>query len=165
MAAGWQVWELWSAEPWVVQVLCDRYRVPFVSRPPLSPVLLPLLNCTPSSIRGLALAAAAEDLQQKDAIELASFDPGYYSCLFVTLKVTGSWQPVIDISRLNRFVWVSSFLWRPLSQVSSLFVQGTGWCPSTFRMPTWRFLSIQTLTGSFSFVWAITLFRSNKYIT
>ena len=35
--------------------------------------------------------------------------PGLYSRLFVTLKVTGGWRPVIDLSRLNSWVDVSHF--------------------------------------------------------
>ena len=34
---------------------------------------------------------------------------GFYSRLFVTPKVTGGWRPVIDLSRLNRFVQLSHF--------------------------------------------------------
>ena len=108
LAAHWQIWESWGAEPRVVQVLKIGYRVPFVSRP-LSPVPLPLPSYFPSSIRGLALTAAVEDLRLKDAIEPASSEPGYYSRLFVTPKVTGGWRPVIDLYRLNRFISVSRF--------------------------------------------------------
>ena len=35
--------------------------------------------------------------------------PGFYSRLFVTPKVTGGWRPVIDLSRLNGWVELSSF--------------------------------------------------------
>ena len=67
---------------------------------------LPLPSYSPSSIGELALAAAVVDLRQKDAIELVSSDPGYYSRLFVTPKVIGGWRPVIDLSHLNRFIKV-----------------------------------------------------------
>ena len=49
------------------------------------------------------------DLREKGAVELAPSGPGYYSCIFVTPKVTGGWRPVIDLSRLNRSVLVSRF--------------------------------------------------------
>ena len=39
----------------------------------------------------------------KGAIEPASPGPGFYSRLFVTLKVTGDWRPVINLSCLSRF--------------------------------------------------------------
>ena len=109
LAARWEVWESWGAEPWVVQVLNVGYQVPFVSRPPLSPVPLPLPSNSPTSVRGLALSAAVTDLHTKDAIESASLEPGFYSRLFVTPKVTGGWRPVIDLSRLNHFVRLSPF--------------------------------------------------------
>ena len=62
LAAHWEVWELWGADPWMVQVLHYGYWVLFCSRPPLSCVPLPLLCYTPTSIQGLALAAAVVDL-------------------------------------------------------------------------------------------------------
>ena len=109
LAVCWRVWESWGADPWVVQVLQDGYKVLFVSRPPLSPVPLPFPSYSPSSIRWLALVAAVVDLQAKYAIEPASSSPGYYSRLSVTPKVTGGWHPVIDLSCLNCFVRVSPF--------------------------------------------------------
>ena len=100
-------WEVW--EPWVVQVLKEGYSIPFLSRPRLSSTPVPLPSYSPSSIRGLALSAAVADLQSKAVIEPASSEPGFYSRLFVTPKVTGGWRPVIDLSRLNHFVQLSPF--------------------------------------------------------
>ena len=74
-----------------------------MSHPPLSPVPLPLPSCSPSSVRGLALAAAVINLHTKDAIEPVSSSPGYYSRLFVTPNVTGGWRPVINLSRHQPF--------------------------------------------------------------
>ena len=105
----WRVWESWGADCWVVEVLRFGYRVPFLAAPPLSNVPIPLPSYSPSSIRGLALTAAVADLHEKGAIELAPPSPGYYSCLFVTPKVTGGWWPVIVHSCLNRSVRVSHF--------------------------------------------------------
>ena len=98
-----------GADPWVVQVLCFGYIIPFHSPPPLSSTPIPLPSYTPSSIRGMALAAAVKDLLSKGAIEPSSSGPGFYSRLFVTPKVTGSWRPVIDLSFLNQFVRLSHF--------------------------------------------------------
>ena len=96
-------------DAWVVQVLRFGYQIPFLSRPSLSRVSLSLPSYSPSSIRGIALAAAVVDLQEKEAIEPAPSSPGYYSRLFVTPRVTGGWRPVIDLSHLNRSVAVSHF--------------------------------------------------------
>ena len=98
-----------GADPWVVQVLRFGYRIPFRSLPSLSRVPLPLPSYSPSSIRGIALSAAAVNLQEKGAIEPAPSSPGFYSRLFVTPKVTGGWCSVIDLSLLNRSVDVSHF--------------------------------------------------------
>ena len=48
-------------------------------------------------------------LISKGAVELAPPSPGYYSCLFVVWKATGSWRPVIDLLRLNPFVQPTRF--------------------------------------------------------
>ena len=55
-------------------------------------------------VNNTALTAAVAYLQSKGAIESASLEPGFYSRLFVTPKVTGGWRPVIDLSHLNCFV-------------------------------------------------------------
>ena len=109
MGLRWEVWAAWGADPWVVEVLRSGYRVPFRSRPPLSAVPIPLPSYTPSSIRGLALSSAVEDLLLKEAVEPAPPSSGFYSRLFVTPKVTGGWRPVIDLSRLNGWLDVSRF--------------------------------------------------------
>ena len=75
----------------------------------LSPVPFPLLSYSLTSIWGLALSAAVTDVQMKDAIEPTFSEPRFYSRLFVTPKVTGGWRPIIDLSRLNRFVRLSPF--------------------------------------------------------
>ena len=103
------MWESLGADLWVVQVLCFGYIIPFHSSPPLSSTPIPLPSYTPSSIRGMALAAAVKDLLLKGAIEPSSSGPGFYSRLFVTPKVTSGWRPVIDLSFLNRFVRLSHF--------------------------------------------------------
>ena len=72
LASRWEVWESWGAEPWAVQVLKVGYLLPFVSLPPLSPSPVPLPSYSHTSFRWLALTAAVAELQDKDAIELAS---------------------------------------------------------------------------------------------
>ena len=70
------------------------YWVPFVSAPPLSPVLVPLPSYSPSSIKRKALQGEIEALIDKGVVELAPLSPGYYSCLFVVQKASGFWGPV-----------------------------------------------------------------------
>ena len=51
-----------------------------------------------------------ESLLQKGAIELAPLPSlGYYSRLFVVMKASGSWRPVIDLSLLNLKVLKTPF--------------------------------------------------------
>ena len=92
-----------------MEVLRFGYWVPFLVTPPLSDVTIPPRSYSPSSIRGLALSAAVVDLSSKGAIEPAPLSPGFYSCLFVTPKVTGGWRSVIDLSCFNQSVRVSHF--------------------------------------------------------
>ena len=96
-------------EDWVFQVLWDGYRILFLSSPPLSPVLVHLPSYSPSSILGKALAAEIAALSGKGAIESTPPTPGYYSRVFVVLKASGSWRPIIDLSCLNRLAVFSKF--------------------------------------------------------
>ena len=93
----------------MVQVLREGYILPFHSHSPLSSTPITLPSYSPFSIQGLTLVAAVDDLLSKGAIEPASPGPGFYSRLFVTPKVTGGWRLVIDLSCLNRFLWLSHF--------------------------------------------------------
>ena len=59
---------------------------------------------------GKALVQEVESLLQKGAIELAPLPSlGYYSRLFVVMKASGSWRPVIDLSCLNLKVLKTPF--------------------------------------------------------
>ena len=93
----------------MVQVLRQGYQIPFLNHPPLSPVPICLPSYSPSSIKGKALASEVEALILKGAVELAPSDPGYYSRVFVTLKASGAWRPIIDLSILNKMVRFTKF--------------------------------------------------------
>ena len=59
----------------------------------------------PPHHRDKALAQVVESLLQKGAIELAPLPSlGYYSRLFIVMKASGSWLPVMDLSLLNLIV-------------------------------------------------------------
>ena len=119
-----------GVDPWVVEVLCWGYRVPFLSVPTLSkdPILYP--SYSPSSIRGKALDAEVLSLIEKGAVELAPLpSPGFYSRLFVVMKASGSWRPVIDLSLLNLKVIKTSFKMETL-QLVLLSVQKGNWMVS-----------------------------------
>ena len=105
-------------DSWVVEVLREGYRIPFRSSPTLSREPIPFTVYCPNTIRGKALAQEVEPLLQKGAIELAPLPSlGYYSCLFVVMKASGSWRPVIDLSLLNLKVLKTPFKMETLQSV------------------------------------------------
>ena len=95
----------------MVTVLRDGYRVPFNdSPPPLShtPVSFPTYRA--GSPWAQALRQEIEVMLAKGALEIARDPgPGFYSRLFLVEKASGGWRPVIDLSRLNDFVQLTSF--------------------------------------------------------
>ena len=130
MSLQWQVWSDKGADPWVVEVLRWGYRIPFRVVPTLSKEPIPFPSYGPSSIRGKALDADLLSLVEKGAVELAPLpSPGYYSRLFVVMKASGSWRPVIDLSSLNLKVLKTPFKMETLQSVL-LSVQRGGWMVS-----------------------------------
>ena len=111
-------------------VLRLGYRVPFLSPPPLSPILVPMPSYNPLSTKGVALEEATLGLIAKGSVELAPLpSPGFYSRLFVVWKTSGSWRLVIDLSHLNRFVDVSHFQMETIQSVL-LSVRRDDWMAS-----------------------------------
>ena len=93
-----------------MEVLREGYRIPFRRAPILSGEPIPFSAYCPNSIQGKALEQVVESLLQKGAIELAPLPSlGYYSRLFVVMKASGSWRPVIDLSLLNLKVLKTPF--------------------------------------------------------
>ena len=109
----------------MVEVLRVGYCLPFLSTPPLSNAPLPMPSYSPTSIKGAALEEVTLALVAKGAVELAPLpSPGFYSCLFVVWKTSGSWRPVIDLSHLNRFMDVSHFQMETIQSVLLSVRQG-----------------------------------------
>ena len=105
----WSAWRDREADPWVVEVLREGYRIPLSVTPPLAKEPVSISSYAPSSIKGRALAEEIESLVEKGAVELAPPSPGFYSRVFVVLKASGAWRPIIDLSFLNRFVVGNKF--------------------------------------------------------
>ena len=117
-------------DPWVVEVLREGYRIPFRRTPVLSREPIPFPAYCPNSIRGEALEQEVPSLLQKGAIEPAPLpSPGFYSRLFVTLKASGSWRKIIDLSRLNLMVLKTPFKMETL-QSTLLSVRRGDWMVS-----------------------------------
>ena len=111
LSLHWQAWRDRGADPWVVEVLREGYRIPFLRPPPLSAEPIPMPSYAPTSIKGAALEEVTLALIAKGAVKLAPLpSPGFYSRLFVVWKTSWSWQPVIDLSLLNRMETIQSVL-------------------------------------------------------
>ena len=107
-----------------MEVLREGYRIPFLRSPTLSAKPIPMPSYAPTSIKGAALEVTLA-LIAKGAVELAPLpSPGFYSCLFVVWKASGSWRPVIDLSLLNHFVDVSHFRMETIQSVILSVRQG-----------------------------------------
>ena len=101
-----------------MEVLRWGYRIPFRRAPTLSREPIPYPAYCPNSIRGKALEGEVSSLLEKGAVELAPLPSlGYYSRLFVVMKASGSWRPVIDLSLLNLKVLKTSFKMETLQSV------------------------------------------------
>ena len=83
-------------DAWVVEVLREGYQIPFLSPPPLSSAPVSFDSYAPGSIRGRALEVELEALVEKGTVELAPPTPGFYSRMFVVLKASGAWRPIIS---------------------------------------------------------------------
>ena len=130
MSLHWQVWSDKGADPWVVEVLRWGYQIPFRRALVLSREPIPFPAYCHNSIRGKALEGEVQALLAKGAIELAPLpSPGYYSRLFVVLKASGAWRPVIDLSLLNLRVQQTSFKMETLQSVL-LSVRAGDWIVS-----------------------------------
>ena len=119
LAPHWRRWQAIGAETWVVTVLRDGYRVPFLDSPPH-------LSCTPVSFptyragspRAQALWQEIEGMLAKGALEIArDLGPGFYSRFFLVEKASGGWRPVIDLSHLNEFVLLTPFKMETVASV------------------------------------------------
>lgn len=114
----WRVWDSHSVDPWVVQVLKEGYEVPFLARVPLSPVPQEFPSYLGNQDKFLALQKEVYSLRGKHAIEeVQDRSPGFYNHLFLVMKVSGDWRPVLDVSRLNGYVRKTKFSRTVLSAI------------------------------------------------
>ena len=71
------MWRDRGADTWVVEVLREGYRIPFLVHPVLSEAPTHMDSYSPQSIKGEALQREIKALVQKGAVEPASPSPGY----------------------------------------------------------------------------------------
>ena len=112
-------WQATGAESWMLYVLQDGYRIPFLdSHPPFArtPISFPTYQSGPP--RSLVLGQEIEKMLAKDALEIVlDPGPGFNSRLFLVEKATGGWHPVIDLSQLNGFVQQTPFKMETVASV------------------------------------------------
>ena len=91
LSVHWRHWQSTGASSWVLSVLRDGYRTPFLdSPPPLSRTPISFPKYRAGSPRSLALRQEVEKMFSKDALEIVlDPGPGFYSRLFLVEKVTG----------------------------------------------------------------------------
>ena len=86
----WQAWRAGGVVPWVVEVLREGYRIPFLRPPPLSTGLIPMPSYAPTSIKGAALGEVTLTFITMGAVELAPLpSPGFSSRRFSSLEDLG----------------------------------------------------------------------------
>ena len=99
-----------SSDPEVLAIVQEGFLIPFHHKPPLS--RRPVFTSPPSDhTKFLLLQDEVQALLCKDAIEMVinHHSPGFYSRLFLVTKKNGKLRPVIDLSSLNKFVFIRKF--------------------------------------------------------
>ena len=96
-----QDWAKITDDKWVLSVIRDGYRIPFLERPILSPD--PVFFQQPLSQH---LEEEVASLLSKGAVEeIIPECPGHYSRIFLVPKKNGKLRLIIDLSALNHFVY------------------------------------------------------------
>ena len=112
-------------DPWVLKVVKEGYQVPFHHNPPLSPVPLDFPSYRGNPEKFLALQEEVSQLIKKEAIEeVKDNSPGFYNRLFLVMKASGKWRPVLDVSRLNDYVVKTKFSMETTQSVLDSIQQG-----------------------------------------
>ena len=114
----WRAWERYQIDPWVLSVLKEGYKIPFHQPPPLSPIPQEFPSYLGNQEKHSSLQKEVLDMINKGAIEEISYiDPGFYNRLFLVQKASGAWRPVLDVSRLNKFVIKTKFSMETIQSV------------------------------------------------
>ena len=114
-------------DPWVVQVLRDGYQIPFLSNrwPPLTQIPREFPSYLGNPEKFSILRREVEDMLEKKVLELVDAqEPAFYNRLFLVPKASGKWRPVLDVSRLNKFVETSKFSMETPQTVQELVREG-----------------------------------------
>ena len=106
----------------MLNIITNGYVLPFISKSNL--VRAPLIRSGYKALqKELVLTSCIQSLLSRNAIEKVENvkSPGFYSRLFLVPKPQQRWRPVIDLSRLNKFLLVERFkMETPVFQFTSL---------------------------------------------
>ena len=106
----WQVWQRLVANPRAVSILKQGYSLPFRLRPPLTRV--PIIQSSYANpVKSRSLKEALISLQGKLVVEpvLVRSSLAFYNRLFLVPKPENKWRPILDLSRLNKFLKTGTF--------------------------------------------------------
>ena len=98
-----------GVEKWVLEVVSQGYKIPFTTQPPLSLAPIPFSTYQKGSDKEIALGQEVLAMLNKNALQLAPTDPGFYSQIFVVQKPNSKWRPIIDLSILNKYLSLTPF--------------------------------------------------------
>ena len=105
-----QVWQRLGANPRAVSILKEGYSLPFKLRPPLTRV--PIIQSSYANpVKSRFLKEALISLQGKLVVEpvLVRSSLAFYNRLFLVPKPENKWRPILDLSRLNKFLKTGTF--------------------------------------------------------
>ena len=110
-------WREISDSNWIVQT-ARGYRLELVRQPPSTP---------PPWQTQLSVAQQEilnQEVLQKRAIEECHDQGGFYSSLFIVPKKDGGWRTIINLKRLNRYLWIQHFKMESVYSVRDVLHRG-----------------------------------------
>ena len=141
----WQVWESLFCHPRVVQILRWGYQIILQSNSPMSVHLLIQSDYKGQEKHGYLKDCISQMLQKCAIYPLKDrTTPGFYSKLFLVPKSGKKWRPVIDLSVLNSYMLVPTFIMETAGIIRNLVTEGLQyttlvnsmyWFPLPFQLP------------------------------
>ena len=99
-------WEEITDNKWVLSIVRNGFRIPFIKIPPLSSVPIRMSQSSSPFLR-----EEIKNLLNKRAVERVQNPgtPGFYSRIFLVPKKNGKFRLILDLSLLNRYIEKQAF--------------------------------------------------------
>ena len=99
-------WEEITDNKWVLSIIRNGFRIPFIKIPPLSSVPIRMSQSSSPFLR-----EEIENLLNKRAVERVQNPgtPGFYSRIFLVPKKNGKYRLILDLSLLKRYIEKQAF--------------------------------------------------------